>query len=187
MSTPAALSLAVLLAAGCSTVGPLTDTERATLADPPPAIAAGVVALQPGAIAFIEDSERVIKRRGRPLTANETRIARAVGVAHPEQVRVLVHDDFLEPRDKAFIAMARKLGVDIDADEAGRAAGYGIEVKRQFERSRRVFAHELTHVAQYERLGTAGLLHDYLTQLLLVGYEHVPLEVEARANERIRY
>lgn len=164
-----------LLAAACNTL-PSTDGDTA----------ANVAALMPGAIAFIENNERAIVRRGRPLTANETRIARAVGVAHPEQVRVLVHDDFLEPRDKAFIALARKLGVDVDADESGRAAGHGIEVKRPFERSRRVFAHELTHVAQYERLGTAGLLHDYLTQLLLVGYERVPLEVEARANERIR-
>jgi len=55
----------VLLAVGCSTVGPLTDVERA--ADPPPAIVAGVAALQPGAIAFIEGSERI--RQSDHLTA----------------------------------------------------------------------------------------------------------------------
>lgn len=175
----------VLLATACSTIAPLSDSERASLADPPPVIAENVAALQPGAVAYIEDAERETKRHGRPLTADETRIARAVGVVHPEQVRVLVHDDFIEPRDPAFVALARKLGIDDDADYAGRAAGYGIEIKPQVAHSRRVFAHELTHVAQYERLGTAGLIRQYMTQLLMVGYARAPLEAEARANEGI--
>jgi hypothetical protein len=65
----------------------------------------------------------------------------------------------------------------------GRAAGHGIELKPRFAHSRRLFAHELTHVAQYERLGKAALLRDYMTQMLMVGYDRAPLEVEARANE----
>jgi hypothetical protein len=46
-------------------------------------------------------------------------------------------------------------------------------------------AHELTHVAQYERLGTPALLRQYFTELLVVGYERSPIEAEARGNERI--
>jgi hypothetical protein len=174
-----------LLATACSTIAPLSDSERAALADPPPEIVANVAALLPGAITYIEDSEREIQRRGRVLTAAEMRIARAVGVAHPEQVRVLVAENFIEPRDKAFIALARRLGVEDDPNEAGRAAGHGIQIKPQFARSRRLFAHELTHVAQYERLGTAGVLHDYFVQLLMVGYDRAPIEAEARASEAL--
>ena len=175
----------VLLAAACGTMAPLSDSERASLADPPPAIARNVAALQPGAVAYMEDTERETMRRGRPLTADETRIARTVGVAHPEQVRVLVHDNFIEPRDPAFIALARRLGVADDADEAGRASGHGIQLKPKFARSRRLLAHELTHVAQYERLGTSAVIRQYMTQLLMVGYYRAPLETEARANEGV--
>jgi hypothetical protein len=161
----------------------LTGRELAILADPPADIAADVAALQPGALVFTDDAEREILRRGRPLDARESGMALAVGVAHPEQVRVLVHDGFIEPTDEAFIALCRELGVDLDAPEAGRTSGHGIEVLPWFARSRTVMAHELAHVAQYERLGTAGLLRDYLTQLLTVGYERAPLEVEARSKE----
>ena len=171
----AATFVVMLLASACSTL-PLSDAD----------IADEVATLQPGAVVFIAETEREILRRGRLLTANETRIALAVGVAHPEQVRVLVHGDFIEPRDRAWLALAKKLGVEDDVEQAGRASGHGIEVQARFELSRSVFAHELTHVAQYERLGTAGLLRDYLTQLLAVGYERAPLELEAKANEHIR-
>ena len=175
--------LVVVLASACSTLAPLSDAERAGFADPPPDIAAKVAALMPGAITYIEDSERQILRRGRPLTASETRIALAIGVAHPEQVRVLVHETFLEPRDPAFAALARELGVEDDPNEAGRAAGHGIEIKPQFARSRTLFAHELKHVAQYEQLGKAGLLRQYFIELLMVGYARAPIEAEARASE----
>jgi hypothetical protein len=176
---------AALLATACSTLA-LSDAERASLATPPRDIADDVAALLPGATTFVDDTESEILQRGRPLTAFETRIAQAVGVAHPELVRVLIHNDFIEPRDPAFIALARELGIETDAEEAGRAAGHGIELKPSFVRSRRVLAHELAHVAQYERMGTAGLLRDYLTQLLTVGYDRAPIEVEARASEHLR-
>jgi hypothetical protein len=184
-SNPVLAFIVALLATACSTLA-LTDGERAGLANPPADIAGNVAALHPGAVAYIDESEREILQRGRPLTAYETRIALAVGVTRPELVRVLVHDVFLEPRDPDFIALARKLGVADDPDEGGRTSGHGIEVKPQYARSRTVFAHELTHVAQYERMGTAGLLHDYLTQLLLVGYYRSPIEVQARDNEHVR-
>jgi hypothetical protein len=165
-----------LLAAACSTL-PLAGDE----------IARRVELLLPGATAFVDDSEREILRRGRPLNAYETRLAEAVGVAHPERVRVWVHATFLEPTDPAFLALAREYGIWSDEEEAGRALGYGIEVQPGFVRSRKVFAHELTHVAQYERMGTPALLREYFVQLMTVGYDRAPIEAEARANERLGY
>ena len=174
-----------LLAPACGTVGTLSDGDRAALAAPPPRIVEDVEALLPGALAFIDDSEGQILRRGRPLTEEQVRLARAVGVAHPERVRVLVDDEFVKPRDRDFIALARKLGIDTDAEESGRAHGHGIHLKPGFARSRRLLAHELTHVAQYERMGKAALLRRYFVELLVVGYGRSPIEAEARANENL--
>jgi len=176
--------LVALMLAACSTVGTLGDTDRAALAAPPQRITDDVEALMPGAIVFLDDAEREILRRGRPLTADEARIAQQVGVAHPELVRVLVHDDFIEPRDRAWVALAQRLGVDYDGEFAGRTSGHGIELQPRMH-ARSLVAHELTHVAQYERLGTPALLRQYFVELLVVGYERSPIEAEARANERI--
>jgi hypothetical protein len=108
-----------------------------------------------------------------------------VGVAHPEKVRVLVTSQFIEPRDRAFIALVRKLGLASDAGEMGHASGYGIQLLPRISRSRRLMSHELTHVAQYERMGKIALLRQYFTELLVVGYERSPIEAAARDNERL--
>ena len=104
---PGMIFVVVLLATACGTIAPLSDSERASLADPPRKIAESVAALQPGAVAYIEDSEREIMRRGRPLTADQTLIARAVGVVHPEQVRVLATVD--GPQSPALQPWLRQL------------------------------------------------------------------------------
>jgi hypothetical protein len=182
-SNPAWILLIALLPTGCGTVGTLGDDDRATLATPPQRVVDDVAALLPGAITFIDATEREILRRGRPLGVDEARIAQAVGVVHPEQVRVLVHEDFIEPRDRAWVALAQRIGVDYDGEFAGRTSGHGIELAPRM-RSRALLAHELTHVAQYERLGTPALLRQYFTELLVVGYERSPIEAEARGNER---
>jgi hypothetical protein len=171
------------LAAGCVSVGPLTDADRAALASPPPTIAARVAALQPGAVAFVEDSDRAIAQQGRALTADEINLARSVGVAEPEKVRVLVAATFIAPHDPAFAVEARKLGIG-EPGEGGRTTGHGIQIKPKYAASRWILAHELTHVGQYERLGTTGFVHEYLTELLLLGYARAPLESAAHANER---
>jgi uncharacterized protein YjaZ len=44
-----------------------------------------------------------------------------------------------------------------------------------------LLAHELHHVAQYERLGIAGFARRYITELLVAGYANAPLEAEANA------
>lgn len=174
----------VLLATGCSTTKPLSGAEQASLAAPPPAIAARVAALQPAAVAFVKDSDREILGRGRALTTDEMALASEVGVSHPELVRVLVIDPFIAPRDPAFAIEAGKLGIGASS-EGGRTTGYGIQIKPAYAKARWILAHELTHVGQFERLGTTGYVHEYLTELLLVGYARAPLEREAHANERL--
>jgi hypothetical protein len=48
----------------------------------------------------------------------------------------------------------------------------------------RMLRHELKHVEQYQRLGTARFVVLYLWNWLRVGYYHNPLEIEARQAEK---
>ena len=61
----------------------------------------------------------------------------------------------------------------------GLTARYGIVFKTR--PTRFLIAHELRHVAQYERLGLDGFAHRYITELLAVGYAQSPLEADANA------
>jgi hypothetical protein len=47
-----------------------------------------------------------------------------------------------------------------------------------------LLAHECRHVAQYEMAGSvAAFLTVYLHQLVTVGYDNSPFEIDARAHE----
>ena len=50
-------------------------------------------------------------------------------------------------------------------------------------RDENLIAHELAHVEQYERLGTARFLWRYFVLLLRYGYDDHPMEIEARRHE----
>jgi hypothetical protein len=63
---------------------------------------------------------------------------------------------------------------------AGLTLRYGILVRHDWWRDRRLVAHELAHVAQYERLGgIAPFLRVYLRECLIEGYPAGALEQEA--------
>jgi hypothetical protein len=171
-----------LLMVGCATVAPLAQVDRDVLASPPASIIDQVAWLQPGVVEADAWCDRIVRERGRPLSVDEIELARMVGVAHPERVRVLVTDAFPKPADPRVARELSRLGPSF---EMARTTGYGIEVKPYYASSRSIYAHELTHVAQYERLGTASFDHEYLIELLTVGYARAPLETAARANERL--
>ena len=63
----------------------------------------------------------------------------------------------------------------------GMALGHSIYLETAQASRRSLIAHELAHVAQYERLGGRWVfLRDYLRQCLSDGYWNAPLEIEAR-------
>jgi len=175
---------ATIVVSGCASVAPLNDAERAELAAPPSAITDRVALLLPKAVDFIEASDQQIQTQGRALTPDEQALARAVGVAQPERVRVLITDPFVAPQDPQFAIEARKLGLGASA-EGARTTGYAIQIKPSYASARWILAHELTHVGQYERLGTMQFAHEYLTEVLLLGYARAPLETAAQANEHL--
>ena len=178
------IAAGALLAGGCASIAPLSEKERAELAAPPAPVIARVAQLAPAAVDFIASSEQQVQMRGRALSADEQQLARAVGVAQPENVRVFVADEFVAPSDPAFAVEARKFGLG-DKAEGGRTLGHSIQIKPKYANSRWLLAHELTHVGQFERLGANEFVREYLTELLMFGYARAPLERAAAANEHL--
>jgi len=68
-------------------------------------------------------------------------------------------------------------------DMAGLTLGYGIYVRHGHD-TLRLLSHEFRHVYQYEAAGSiAAFLPGYLQQIVTVGYDDAPLEVDARVHE----
>ena len=160
--------------------------------------------LLPATLALLQSVQLTTLARGRALTPDEMRVARRLGVMQPERVRVLVTPvlpSWMAPDLMANVVMANGTiapqvadhAMRPDADHAaperhygiaGLTAGHGILLGIRHARNPRVLAHELAHVAQYERLGMRAFALRYLTELLSVGYFRAPLELEADAAMR---
>jgi len=134
------------------------------------------------AIAWADAQAAQCAGSGRPLVAGEARLARSVGVAHPERVRVSVVDALPVPNDPTLRAAALESGL-LGQGAIGLTLGHSIFVRAGHETAR-LLSHELRHVYQYERAGSiAGFLPTYLQQIIEVGYAACPLERDARGHE----
>ena len=174
----AIVALVAMLFAGSavSAAHPLHAFELRALAHPSADVIAQVDRLMPGMIALIESTEADTLARGRPLDSNEIVLARNVGVAAPERVRVIEETSLPGHEQPALAALIRLLG-ERNPRRWGLTAGYGIVFKSH--PPKHLLAHELRHVAQYERLGLTGFVRRYLTEMLVVGYAQSPLETDA--------
>lgn len=132
--------------------------------------------LLPKAIAWAEREARAIHTAGRPLDETELRIARAVEVRHPDQIRIALVPAIPLPDDPALRAAAREL---LPSEPDGLTLGYGLYLRRRI--TAQLLAHECRHVHQYERAGSiAAFLEDYLQQLVTFQYGNAPYEIDAR-------
>jgi len=168
----------VFCMAGCSTVRTSNQEELRTVEQPSPANAAWVDSLAPLAVAWYSEQERVLLARGRPLDSEEEKMARQMGVQHPERVRVIVAQQFPFPDNPVLAEELRTLGFGSQR-EGGRSLGYAILIKPKYEKQRWLLAHELVHTAQRERLGTEPFIRRYLLELRILGHARAPLELEA--------
>lgn len=130
------------------------------------------------------------QQRGTPLTSKQIALARQVGIAHPEKVRLVFVDNVPFPTDDAAM---RKVGEDLgfigpDVINNAQAFGYTIWVRNGFTLDRPRLAHELVHVAQIERSASfEAYVQQYMAELLEHGPMDMPLEVEAyKANEKYK-
>lgn len=135
--------------------------------------------LLPLAARWAENLEGRILAQGVPLSPEELRDAKSVGVGEPERVRLLCLASVPVPDDPLLRAAAAAVQFLTPATR-GLALRYGIFVRRDCWRDRRLIAHELVHTAQYERFGgIEPFLQQYLSQCLTIGYPAAPLEQEA--------
>jgi hypothetical protein len=118
-----------------------------------------------------------------PLNASELAMARAVGVAEPERVRVeIVGDRLPMPDDPALREAAMQAGL-LAPGMVGLTLGHSIFICAG-HKTRRLLSHELRHVHQYEQHGSiAGFLPLYLQQVIEAGYRDAAFERDAREHE----
>jgi hypothetical protein len=138
--------------------------------------------LLPLAARWAESLERRILREGVPLLGEELADAKVLGVREPDQVRLLCLANVPMPEDPVLRAAAAAIQFLTPATR-GLALRYGIFIRRDCWRERKLIAHELVHTAQYERFGgIEPFLRQYLSECLTIGYPAAPLEQEAIAS-----
>jgi hypothetical protein len=135
--------------------------------------------LLPLAVKWATQQEERILRDGAPLSEQEICDARAVGVDKPDGVRVLRVKTIPRPEDPVLKAACDAIDFLTPATR-GLTLQHGIFVRSDCWRDRGLIAHELVHVAQYERLGgILPFLRKYLFECVTIGYPEAPLEQEA--------
>lgn len=142
--------------------------------------------LLPLACAWAEEQERLIRRDGIPLTSAQIADTQAIGITHPENVRLKKVPGIPVPEHPVLRAAVAATGL-ISPDTAGLSLRYGIFIHENGWGDRRLVFHELVHTLQYERLGGfQPFLQQYLSECLTVGYHNSPLEQEAvQTTERL--
>lgn len=166
----------VLALLGCAPVPPdITAAEAARIAAPDPALAAQIARLLPALRAEERARDARALAEGRGLSPAEQEIARRVGVQQPEKVRLLALPKIPPMADSELARLFR-------VERAwGLTTGYGITVTQQPVPDW-LLAHELVHVAQYERLGAGPMLRRTLTEVLVLPGNLIPIEREAIAR-----
>jgi hypothetical protein len=133
----------------------------------------------PIAVRLARDYQSECRAHGRLLTAEECQIAEAMGVKYPGEIFLLIVDEVPPPPSFLLRALSKIAGLPFNR-MGGITFGYGIIFRREHF-GRQILAHECRHVYQYERMGIGRFLDEYLRQVLTHGYQHAPLEIDARA------
>lgn len=180
-------AVALFATCGCAFNRPLTDEQRFQLQHPPAAVASALEHLLPRIVADLRNAENANLGRGSALTADQSKLATRIGVAHPERVRVVIVSEFPTTSDPALaVELKSRFGLGTNPRSLnGLTMGHVIFIKPNRANERWLLAHELTHVAQYEALGFDQFAREYLQQMILVGSAQAPLEQAARMNEHL--
>ena len=141
--------------------------------------------LLPLVCAWAKWHESIILKTGAPLADAQIRIARTVGIAHPERVRLLAVPQ-VPPTNWLFQRVGEAVGLS-PSQTLGMTLKYGIFIRATHWGDRQLLVHELAHVVQYERMGGFyRFLRQYLRECANPGYPFGDLEQEAKRAE-LRY
>ena len=125
-------------------------------------------ALFPHVVDWISYLEKQAQESGRALVPIEFNLAQHVGVARPEEVRILSVPRIPLPAHPRVKQLARQVSL-LNADTGGLTAGYGVIVRLDCAKNLRRLAHESVHVAQYEQLGRERFLAPSLLSVASFG------------------
>lgn len=135
--------------------------------------------LLPLASAWAKEQENMILREGVPLTESQKTDAQALGIHHPEKVRLLSVTSIPLPEDPILSNAAQATQL-ITSQTVGLTLRYGIFVRSDCWANRNLVVHELVHTSQYEKLGGfMPFLQQYLNECITIGYPAAPMEQEA--------
>lgn len=145
-----------------------------------PKLALGLLpGLLPLAAWWVAFHERRILLHGVPLSPQGLQDAALMGVAHPEEIR-LMKVDRIPWLNGQMVRLLSRIMPAVSCNTVGLSLRYGIYVRSKYWGSRHLIAHECVHTGQYERHGDiAGFLRAYFTQCIELGYPAAPLEQEA--------
>ena len=129
--------------------------------------------------------QSVAIKTGAKLNTPQIELAKAVGCLKPGDIRVLYVDEMPKVKSEILREVMDQAGFGF-GDAFGLCLGYGIFIKKDGQGDSRILAHEMTHTLQFERLsGARNFLVAYIEQFLVYGYTSMPLEKEARLNEKL--
>lgn len=61
---------------------------------------------------------------------------------------------------------------------------FGIFIKSKYKGNEQILKHDLIYWKQYKRMGLIMYYLRYFIQLIIIGYDTMPMELEARQNEK---
>lgn len=133
----------------------------------------------PKAVQWATEMEKAILESGQRLLPQNRKDAEAISIRRVGDVRIVVLDRIPLPNDPGLQQLALGTGLITDGT-AGMTFGHGVVLKNG-SYDRRLIAHELGHVMQYERFGgIESFLKEYIKEVAFPpGYPNGPLEREA--------
>ena len=135
--------------------------------------------LLPLAALWVAVQERRIRRNGVPLSPEGLRDAALMGVARPQNIR-LMKVDRIPWLNGALVKWLSRIVPAVSCNTVGLSLRYGIYIRSKYWGNRQLIAHECVHTGQYERHGDiVGFLRAYFTECMECGYPDAPLEQEA--------
>ena len=129
-------------------------------------------------IQWVKENIIVGEILGSPLTSTEKKFAKEVGIKNIDRIRVLKVNAIRPLPDELQEIAELYLNTD---NSAGITFGHVIFTIKNCDFYNELVKHELIHVLQVERCGgLEKFLQEYISQVLLHGYENAPMEIEAR-------
>lgn len=167
-----------LFIAACSTTGDPSPRVMALLDNPPIEIQQKQNTLTPLTLEWYKEIEAQYLKKGRKLTSKEIKMARKIGVTNPEYVRVVILKDFPHPRNETLQNKAKQYGLGSSA-ESGRTMGNIIMLKARFKDERSILAHQLSYIAQQEKMGRREFVRRFIAERELMGNRRAPMVLNA--------